>query len=331
MRGARNEQAERPANGAVPRRGNPLDVEQAEPDDERYPSVTAIIGDAIDHSNALMGWLTDELATKVVDRAPTLTNRLQHEGRDSAVEYVKGLRWDTGGDVTSSQLGTIAHALFDAYADTGTRPEVVPELHPLYRTKGKVLTARDQRDLVGMVTQFERFLGEFQPDYLATEVAVFNTQYRYAGQADTFMRLDGVPVIGDYKTSRESYDRQNRPKGPYPEAGLQLAAYRHAEFAAVWRTRRTEQFRRRYYLLNDAERQLGVPVPAVEGGVVIYITPERYDVYPVRCDARVFDSFLYVMEVARFVREIGPRVVGNPMVAPHPVVDLRDPFRGLPA
>jgi hypothetical protein len=61
---------------------------------------------------------------------------------------------------------------------------------------------------------------------------------------------------------------------------LQLAAYRHAEFAAVWRARRFEQYSRRYYLLNPEERAMALPMPKTDGGLVIHITPEHCDVYP---------------------------------------------------
>lgn len=138
-------------------------------------------------------------------------------------------------------------------------------------------------------------------------------------------------VIADYKTSRDDYTGAGKEKGPYPEVALQLAAYRYAEMAAVWRARRFEQFKRRYYLLSQAEAAMAKPVPDVEGGVVIYLTPTRYAVHPIRCDEAVHEAFLYVIEAARWVNETSKHVIGHPMTPPHPMpVDTSDPFQGLP-
>src|SRR5262249_8182711 len=138
----------------------------------------------------------------------------------------------------------------------------------------------------------------------ATEVCVYSPVYGYAGTADAFLTVDGFRAIGDYKTSREALDSQGKPRTPYPEqVGLQLAAYRHAEFAAVWRPRRMEKFRRRYSLLSESERALAVPVPEVDGGLVIQITPESCEAYPMRCDAEVHRAFLYVTEAFRWAEQ----------------------------
>jgi hypothetical protein len=75
---------------------------------------------------------------------------------------------------------------------------------------------------------------------------------------------------------------------------------------------------------------LGVPVPEVAGGVAILLTPTRYAVHPVRCDRVVHDYFLHLLDVAQYVMEIAPAVVGAPMVAPAGSVDPTDPFQGIP-
>jgi hypothetical protein len=151
-----------------------------------------------------------------------------------------------------------------------------------------------------------------------------------------------TPLIFDIKTSAEDHTTGGKLRTPYPEVGLQLAAYTggpdsyygHAAerpLAAVWRARQMEQFKRRYYLLSESERNMGVPIPKVDGGVAILLTPTRYAVHPVKCGDDVFESFLHVVDAAHFQFDVANSIVGPPMLPPHPMqVDESDPFAGLP-
>lgn len=276
----------------------PIDV-KPEPDDLRYWSVTTIIG-ALDKP-ALVYWSANETAKAAVADRKAWLARLENEGEESAIEYLKGARFRRPrGERSAAQLGTEVHAACEQYALSGTRPDVDAEVAPF-------------------VDQFDRFLQEWQPEYQATEVTVYSPTYGYAGTCDGFLNIDGQRLIIDYKTSRDSVDGRGKPKGPYPEVALQLAAYRYAELAAVWRPRRMEQFRRRYYLLSQTEREVGVPVPEVDGGAVIYLTPDRYALHTIRCDEAVHQSFLFTLEAARWVFQLSNDVVGSEMTPPREV------------
>lgn len=277
----------------------PIDV-KPEKDDARFWSVTTIIG-ALDKP-ALVPWAAIKTAEAAVDDAETWQSRLEREGRDSAIDYLKQARFRTTkrGARSATELGTDVHAACEDYTLSGVRPEVDDEVRPF-------------------IEQFDRFLQEFQPVYQATEVTVYSPTYGYAGTCDGFLTIDGVRLIFDYKTSRDSYDKRGKPKGPYPEVALQLAAYRYAELAAVWQPRRFEQWRRRYYLLSDTERNVGVPVPEVDGGAVIYLTPEQYSVTPVRCDESVHQQFLFVEEAARWAFQTSKDVLGMAMTPTHQI------------
>lgn len=140
-------------------------------------------------------------------------------------------------------------------------------------------------------------------------------------------------LIFDIKTSAEDYTSGGKLKTPYPEVGLQLAAYRYATLAAVWRARQMEQFKRRYYLLSETEKALGVPVPEVEGGVALLLTPTRFALHPIKCDEQVYETFLSTIDVAKFAFDEAGSIVGSPMYSTNParhVTDDRDPFDGLP-
>src|SRR4029450_9378797 len=104
-----------------------------------------------------------------------------------------------------------------------------------------------------MLDRFDEWAMRAQPSYMATEVVVYNLSRGYAGTADAFLRVAGMPLGGDYKSTREPYDYKGRPKTPYPEWALQVTAYRHAERAAVWRGRGGPQGRARVGVRSAAQ------------------------------------------------------------------------------
>lgn len=92
-------------------------------------------------------------------------------------------------------------------------------------------------------------------------------------------------------------------KGVYPEAGLQMAAYRKAEVA--W--------------LRDGSK---VPLPPIhDTGIVLHLRPEGYRVIPLNCGDDVFAAFLHVQQVAEFKRVLCKSVVGEALTLPAPVTE----------
>ena len=270
-----------------------LDGQKPADDDERHWSVTTIIG-CLDKP-ALLYWAAEQTAVAAVNSARTLEARLEEEGVDTVVKWLRDARFRRDRTQrTAAELGTEVHAACEAYALTGQRPDVDAEVQPF-------------------LDQFDRWAQEFQPTYQAAEVTVYSPSYGYAGTCDAFLTVGGVRCIVDYKSSRKSFDNRGNPTTPYPEVALQLAAYRHAELAAVWRPRRMEQYRRRYYLLGQAEREMAVPVPEVDTGLVIHITPDHCDAYPVECGSDIFESFLFIQEAARWQFQTSKTVIGRPL------------------
>jgi hypothetical protein len=271
----------------------PLEGQKPADDDERMWSVTTIIG-ALDKP-ALLYWAAEQTATCAVDQLDTVRAMVNDGDRADTIKWLRDARFRRPkGERTAAELGTAVHEACEQFALTGTRPEVDPDVAPF-------------------LDQFDRWCQKFSPTYEAAEVTVYSPRYGYAGTCDAFLSVDGVRFIVDYKTSKKSYDARGKATGPYPEVALQLAAYRHAELAAVWRPRRMEQFRRRYYLLGEAEKAMAVTVPEVDTGLVIHITPEHCDAYPVDCDASVHRSFLYVLEAARWQFQTSKTVIGLPL------------------
>lgn len=276
-----------------------IDVKKAEADDLRMWSITTIIG--VLDKPALMYWAAEETAKAAVNQADYLAKRVEREGPDVVVKDLRDARFKRPkGERTAAELGTDIHAALEELALTGVMPQTDEEVRPF-------------------VEQFDNWAQKWQPEYLAAELTVYSPTYGYSGTGDGIMKLNNMRLNFDYKTSKKSVDAQGKPTGPYPEVGLQIAAARFAEFAATWRPRRFEQFRRRYYLLGEAERAAAVPVPEVDGGIVIHITPEHCEAYPVRCDREVHTAFLYILEAARYQFEMSKTIIGAPLVHPEDV------------
>jgi hypothetical protein len=56
-----------------------------------------------------------------------------------------------------------------------------------------------------------------------------------------------------------------------------------------------------------------VPIPEVDTGLVIHITPEHCHAYPMRCDEDVHAAFLYLLEGFRWVDFTAKDVMGEPL------------------
>lgn len=145
---------------------------------------------------------------------------------------------------------------------------------------------------------FHQFVNDFKVTFHASEMVVANYTHGYAGTLDCIFSSpfigDGKPRIGDWKTGGEL-----DVKGVYAEAGLQSAAYRHAEKA--W--------------LRDGRK---VRMPKTFGGTIFHLRPEGLRVISVRCNQVMFEAFLTAKKNAEFVTDVAKTVVGKPI---HPGPD----------
>lgn len=293
----------------------PDDSAKQTPDDLVLWSVTTIIG--VLEKPALLYWTAEEAAKAAVASHRSLGQRIEEEGEEAVVKWLRDARFRRPADrLSNSDLGTICHSACEEYALTGNRPDESRLEFLVRQSAGAKFTGTkaEVAVLVRMLDRFDGWLQRFTPSYQATEVAVYSPAYRYAGTTDAFLTIDGIRFIVDYKSSREPFDSKGQPKTPYPEqVGLQLAAYRYAEMAAVWRPRRTEKFRRRYYLLGPSEQAVAQPVPEVDTGLVIHITPEACEAYPIDCDEEVHKAFRYCLGSFRWVNETSKTVMRFPL------------------
>ena len=291
----------------------PIDIKTPGAEDLILWSVTTII--SVLEKPALLYWTAEEAAKAAVASHGSLKQRIEEEGEDAVIKWLRDARFRRPADrLSNADLGTVCHAACEEYALTGNRPDE-SRLEFLVRQQGlKAGVKAEVVVLTKMLDRFDGWLQRFTPSYQATEVAVYSPTLRYAGTTDAFLTIEGVRAIVDYKSSREPFDSKGQPKTPYPEqVGLQLAAYRYAEMAAVWRPRRTEKFRRRYYLLGPSEQAVAQPVPEVDTGLVIHITTEACEAYPIDCGEEAFKAFRYCLGAFRWVNEISKQVMGYPL------------------
>jgi len=268
-----------------------VQVAKPAPEDKRLWSVTTILKTL--SNGGLEYWQREEVAKYFVSIAGSLHRRIEEEGESEVIKAgINAPFRKPKGERSSAQLGTDFHAIAEHVAIYGTFPEYDEELRPY-------------------VEQYDQWLQRAQPEFLAAEMPVYDTTMGYAGTLDGMVVIGGTKFIIDYKTSKKSFDKQGRPTHPYPEAGAQLSAYRYAEWAVPVAPRRYEQFRRRYYLFGEPERDHALPVPEVDAGLVIHIAPEHCHPYIMRCDKEIHECFLYVMEAARWQQEVSKTVVGE--------------------
>jgi len=278
-----------------------VSVGAAEPDDQLCLSVTSIISAANGgSSDGLVWWARRGAATIAVNRRDVWAGMTPGEASDWIAR-----RHEANAKVNRDN-GSTVHDALEQWALTGTRPA---------GSDLRMVGDADPKMVGLMLDQADAWLQQAQPDYLAAELTVYSPTRGYAGTLDAIARVAGVPFLIDYKTHYDSWDRDGRPRRPYPEqVALQLVAYQRAEWAALFRARRVERsFYPRYYALSAAERDQSIAVPPVEAGLCVYITPEHCHAYPVLLDDRAWRAFLHAIDVYRWLKHDSKSVMGQPL------------------
>jgi hypothetical protein len=227
---------------------------------EKYWSVTTIIGGGLPKP-ALINWAKKYTAEYAYDNLKILAEMQEAGDRDGAVDWLKNASFRDRD--RKAELGSEVHQAIEAYMLGKPFPKWSKEAAP-------------------RMEQFELFLAEHEPTYLAAEAPIFNRTQKYAGTLDAIVHLPKLAQIHlqDVKTG----------KGVYPDAALQLAAYRFAEFIGQ----------------ADGDE---VPMSKVDGCSILHLTDDKWDLIPVKADEEVFNFFLYVREVYRWSLETSKGVL----------------------
>jgi hypothetical protein len=236
-----------------------------------YWSVTSIISGGLPKPQ-LVPWGMRVVAEYAVANVTRLGKMVRAAGDDpdaqkAAIDWLKGAPYRERD--RASDMGSLIHSRIESLILGKPQPVIPP-------------VARPQLDA------FDAFVRDWHPTFEAAEFTVYNRAESYAGTGDWIATIPGLGrVLGDTKTGKDVY----------PEAALQLSAYRNGEFIG---------------LADGTE----APMPQVDSCAVLHLRPDGYSLVPVVADEEVFRAFLFVREVFRFQESISRRVVGEALVPP---------------
>lgn len=231
--------------------------------EEKVPGVTSIL--SMLPKPFLQYWGQKIVAEFACDNIGPVTGLLLNGQRQAAIDLMKNAprRYTTG----RADIGTEVHGYYESLS----RGEDIGRVHP---------------DVQPYIDHYHQFIADFSPKFLMNEETVWSDKHRYAGSFDFIAEIGGEIVIGDWKTT----------KATYPEVGLQLAAYRYAD----------------YVIRPDGAR---TPLPkGISGGAVMHVGLEGYELIPLKCDEDVFDVFIALRSVVfEWDKNLSKSVIGRPL------------------
>lgn len=179
---------------------------------------------------------------------------------------------------------------------------------------GETEWALDGPELAPFLEHFLRFEAEWQPIWTASEMVVANPEDGYAGTLDYTIAANGLigraliasgyavdlaaDLMGDTKTGGD-WDHTTSAghvHGVYPEAGLQMSAYRNAK--VCW--------------LRDGSK-VDMP-PTAEVGIVLHLRPEGYRIYPARCGDLQYRYFRHAQMVDEWSSRLASAKADDPII-----------------
>ncbi|WP_109507315.1 hypothetical protein [Nocardioides speluncae] len=281
---------------------------------DRLRSVTTILEGGVP-KKALIFWAANTCTDCAIDSLPALVAASRFP--DQLAELTAWIkRAHTRKKDERAEVGGAVHKIIEARL-LGIEP-------PASVKVGDEEWALDGPELAPYIENFRRFEAEWKPAWTASEMVVANPEHGYAGTLDYTLGADGpigdalraqgyavpagVDLMGDTKTGGdwitpddggEPYPKilgSGHVHGVYPEAGLQMSAYR----AAAW------------CWLRDGSR---VPMPTTAPvGIVLHLRPEGYRLYPARCGDREYSYFRYAQVVDEWSSRISSAKVDDPVI-----------------
>lgn len=289
--------------GPIPaRQGNGYYADHATGD--RLRSVTTILGGGVPKP-ALMFWAAATCTDSAIENLPALVVASRHPEQLADLRaWIK--RAHTRKKDERAEVGSLVHKVIES--------RLLGTPLPASIAIGDTEWATDGPELAPFLANLIRFEQEWKPRWTASEMTVANPDEGYAGQLDYTIGGEGligemlrgrgyavpkgVDLMGDTKTGGE-WDRitsQGHVHGVYPEAGLQMSAYRKAK--VCW--------------LRDGSK---VEMPATaEVGVVLHLRPEGYRLYPARCGDLEFTYFRYAQMVDEWSSRISSAKAEKPVI-----------------
>lgn len=289
--------------GPVPaRQGNGYYADHVTGD--RLRSVTTILGGGVPKP-ALMFWSASTCTDCAIENLPALVAASRFPEQLAELRSWI-LRAHTRKKDERAEVGSAVHSIVEARL-LGTAP-------PASIVVNGEEWAIDGPELAPFIENFHRFETQWKPQWTASEMVVANSTDGYAGTLDYTLSADGLigealaaqgyvidpdqDLMGDTKTGG-TWDRitsSGHVHGVYPEAGLQMSAYRRATVA--W--------------LRDGSR---VAMPATnEVGIVLHLRPEGFRIYPARCGDLEYSYFRHAQMVDEWSSRIASAKADAPVI-----------------
>lgn len=291
------------AKGPIPaRQGNGYYADHATGD--RLRSVTTIISGGVPKP-ALMFWSAQTCTDCAIDNLPALVAASRFPEQLAELRSWI-LRAHTRKKDERAEVGSLVHTVIESRILGTPLPESIKV--------GDTEWAIDGPELAPFLENFLAFEAEWKPRWTASEMVVANPTNGHAGTLDYTVGAEGLigdmlrdrgyvvdpaeDIMGDTKTGGE-WDRltsAGHVHGVYPEAGLQMSAYRNSTVA--W--------------LRDGSK---VPMPpTAEVGIVLHLRPEGYRIYPARCGELQYRYFRHAQMVDEWSSRISSAKADEPVI-----------------
>lgn len=197
------------------------------------PSVTTVLG--IIDKPAVVVWKAKATATAIIENWSTVSRLITEQGQDAAVKW--GMKQADESRDKAANLGSSVHLLADI---EGIGPGA-----SVSDSEGFQVSEGTQPYLEA----YRGFLDRYTRSAIVSSEHMVWSLAGYAGTYDLLMTIDDELWLLDIKTSG---------KGPYPEWGLQLAAYRWADFIVL------------------SNNPTYYPMPLIKRAGVLHLRPDLY-------------------------------------------------------
>lgn len=231
------------------------------PTGEAFPSVTTVLG-ATEAKPYLPAWSAGIAAEYAVDHLKDLAGTRQVLGRAEAValakkqaELIRDRKRDTGGYVHDVAEALVLWQASPEGRGTDLSIPLIPD-----HLRGADYDGMPVEDVIGwMVEGYLNWVSDFDPEFLAAEMTVYNAVLKVAGTLDSIVRLHGLDV-----------GRSGRfVPGGGVDCCVDLKTGKHLDATVP------EQIAL-YRRMREARMPMGdlVPMPATRCGAVVHLRPE---------------------------------------------------------
>jgi hypothetical protein len=247
------------------------------PTGESLDSVTTIIS-GTDSKPWLKDWAAGSAAAWAVDNMALLQAIVREEGRDAAVKLAAGeserlrdVKRDAGKHVHRVQEALILWAASPGRTGTDIAIPLLPDhlenaTYDLGGGKSKPLRAV----VDDMVDGFVNWVSAMSPEFLATEMTIYNQPLGYGGTLDMIVILDGYAI--SYGTGPKGSDEIIASPGSVLAVCIDTKTGKDPE--GTWKEQLAPYRRAKECLLPLGEI---VPMPPTDCGAVLHLRPDYPD------------------------------------------------------